>query len=104
VGSKPIEELARNYANAMRLVYKKYGGNDVDIAALFAESLMMLAPWKLWTSPPDVKPAIPETEELVGVLEKALELDPTLHGLCHFYIHTMELSATHAEKALPAAD
>ena len=103
VGLKPIEELTRNYANAMRLVYKKYGGNDVDIAAFFAESLMMLAPWKLWTSPPDVKPAIPETEELVGVLEKALELDPTHPGLCHFYIHTMELSAT-PEKALPAAD
>ena len=103
VGSKPMEELTRNYVSAMRLVYQKFGGNDVDIAAFFAESLMMLAPWRLWTSPPDVKPAIPETEELVLVLEKALKLDPTHPGLCHFYIHTMELSAT-PEKALPAAD
>ena len=103
VGSKSLEELHRNYANAMRLVYRRFGESDVDIAAFFAESLMMLAPWKLWTSPPDVKPAIPETEELVAVLEKSLKMDPTHPGLCHFYIHTMELSAT-PEKALPAAD
>ena len=103
VGSKPSDELSRNYVSAMRPVYQKFGGDDVDIAAFFAESLMMLAPWKLWTTPPDVKPAIPETEELVSVLEKALKVDPTHPGLCHFYIHAMELSST-PEKALPAAD
>ena len=103
VGSKSLDELHREYANAMRPVYKKFGGNDPDIAAMFAESLMMLAPWKLWTAPPDVKPTIPETEELIEVLEKALEKHPTHPGLCHFYIHTMELSAT-PEKALAALD
>ena len=103
VGSKPLEELHRNYAIAMRPVYQKFGQDDVDIAAMFAESLMMLAPWQLWTVPPNVKPAIPETEELVTVLERALKKQPTHPGLCHFYIHTMELSAT-PEKALPAAD
>ena len=103
VCSKSKEELVRNYAKAMRPVYEKFGEKDMDIAAFFAESLMMLAPWKLWTPPPDVKPAIPETEELVAVLEKGLRVDPTHPGLCHFYIHTMELSAT-PEKALPAAD
>ena len=103
VGSKPIADLHRNYANAMRTVYQKFGENDVDIAAFFAESLMMLAPWKLWTPPPNVKPAIPETEEIVSVLEKALKADPSHPGLCHLYIHAMELSAT-PEKALPAAD
>ena len=77
--------------------------NDPDVAALYAESLMMLAPWKLWTPPPDVKPAIPETEEIVCVLEKALSTHPTHAGLCHCYIHLMELSPT-PEKALPAAD
>ena len=102
VGSKPLEELHRNYADAMRPVYQKYS-DDVDIAAIFAESLMMLAPWKLWTSQPDVKPAIPETKELVSVLEKALQKQPAHPSLCHLYVHTMELSAT-PEKALPAAD
>ena len=104
VGSMPLEDLHRNYANAMRSVYQKICKDDtIDIAAFFAESLMMLAPWKLWTSPPNVKPAIPETEEIVGVLEKALKADPGHPGLCHLYIHAMELSAT-PEKALPAAD
>ena len=103
VGSKSHEELHRNYANAMRPVYQKFGEDDMDIAAFFAESLMMLAPWKLWTVPPDVKPAIPETEELVSVLERGLKTNPSHPCLCHFYIHTMELSAT-PEKALPAAD
>ena len=103
VGSKSLKELHRNYANAMRPVYRKFGSDDVEIAALFAESLMMLAPWKLWTPPPNVKPAAPETEELVEVLEKALKTDPSHPALCHYYIHTMELSAT-PERALPAAN
>ena len=103
VGSKPMAELHRNYANAMRSVYKRFGEQDPDIATLFAESLMMLAPWKLWTKPPNIKPAIPETEEVVAVLEKGLKIDPNHPGLCHYYIHAMELSAT-PEKALPEAD
>ena len=103
VGSKPIAELHRSYVNAMCPVYQEFGGENSVVAAFFAESLMMLAPWALWTRPPNVKPAIPETEELVAVLEGALKRDPTHPALCHFYIHTMELSAT-PEKALPAAD
>ena len=102
-GSQPVEELHRKYADEMRVVYQKFGKDDADIAALFAESLMMLAPWKLWTPSPDYKPGIPETEELVTVLETGLKASPQHPGLCHFYVHTMELSAT-PEKALPAAD
>ena len=100
---KSQAERRRSYCDAMRDVYEKFGGENLLVATLFAESLMMLAPWHLWTRPPNVKPAIPETEELVEVLERGLEQDPTHPGLCHFYIHTMELSAT-PEKALPAAD
>jgi tetratricopeptide (TPR) repeat protein len=101
VCSKPLEELNRDYANAMRPVYQRFG-EDVNIAAFYAESLMMLAPWMLWTSPPNSKPAIQETEELVSVLEKALEKSPSHPGLCHYYIHAMELSDA-PQKALPAA-
>ena len=101
-GSKPMAELNKNYANEMRTVYQKFGKNP-DIAAFFAESLMALGPWKLWTPPPEYKPSMPETEELVLVLEKALNSHPQHPGLTHFYIHTMELSAT-PEKALPIAD
>ena len=84
------------HANAMWPLYQRFGGNDADIAALFRE---VLAPWMLYTKPPNVKPAIPETEAVVTVLEKALMMDPMHLGLCHFY---MELSAT-PEKALPTA-
>ena len=103
VGSVPFDILNRNYANAMRSVFQKFGGNNIEVEAFFAESLMNLAPWKLWNPYPDYKPAIPETLELVSVLEDALKLSPMHPGLCHFYIHTMELSAT-PEKALPCAD
>lgn len=103
VGDKPSSELCKNYITAMRSVYREFGEDNVLVATLFAESLMMLAPWALWTRPPNIKPAIPETNELVTVLEHALEKHPEHPGLCHFYIHTMELSAT-PEKALPAAN
>ena len=103
VDDTPLNELHKNYVTAMRSVYKRFGKDNMLVAAFFAESLMMLAPWALWTQPPTIVPAIPETTELVAVLEQALEKDPTHPGLCHFYIHTMELSAT-PEKALPVAD
>ena len=102
-GSVPFYILNRNYANAMRNVYQKFGGNKIEVAAFFAESLMNLVPWKLWNPYPDYKPSIPETLEIVSVLEDALKISPMHPGLCHFYIHTMELSAT-PEKALPCAD
>ena len=99
---KPKEELTRNYANAMREVYKRFD-TDPDIVSIFAEALMMLAPWALWTPPPNITAAIPETLELVSVLEKALKDHPQHPALCHYYVHTMELSAT-PEKAMPEAD
>ena len=99
-----LEELHKKYADEMWVVYQKFGKNDANIVALFAEALMMLAPsWKLWTPAPHYKPGIAETEELVTVLETGLKASPQHPGLCHFYVHTMELSAT-PEKALPAAD
>ena len=84
----------------MHPIYKRFGEDDPEIAAMFAQVLMILAPWKLWTVPPDIKPAIPETKELVTALKKALEKHPRHPA---FYIHTMESSGT-PEKALPAAN
>ena len=103
LGSKSMPELQENFAKAMKPVYQTFGDNNSDVAAIYAESLMMLRPWALWTSPPDITPAGSETLELVEVLEKALKKNPTHPGLCHFYIHTMELSYA-PEKALPAAN
>ena len=91
VGSKPMSELHENFAKAMKSVYEKFGEENVDVATIYAEALMMLRPWALWTSPP-VKPAAPETVKLVGILERALKQSPTHPGICHYCIHTMELS------------
>jgi tetratricopeptide (TPR) repeat protein len=91
--------LNKAYAATMRSVYREHS-KDPDVVALFAESLMDLRPWKLWSR--DGKPA-PETPEIVATIEHGLALDAHHPGLCHFYIHTMEASPT-PEKALPYAD
>jgi tetratricopeptide (TPR) repeat protein len=92
------KRLHLDYSDAMRELVKKYP-DDLDLATMFAESLMMLRPWQLWT--PDGKPA-PGTLELVAVLESVLKRDPNHPGANHFYIHAVEASPN-LERALPSA-
>lgn len=92
---KPFQEA---YAAAMRDVARRFP-NDVDVQVLFAESLMNLNPWKLWT--PDGRPA-PGTEEIVSRLEAVLARAPDHPGANHYYIHAVEASS-HPERALPSA-
>jgi tetratricopeptide (TPR) repeat protein len=87
-----------DYSNAMRELVKKYP-DDLDLATMFAESLMMLRPWQLWT--PDGQPA-PGTLELVSVLESVLKREPNHPGANHFYIHAVEASPN-LERAIPSA-
>jgi tetratricopeptide (TPR) repeat protein len=87
-----------DYSNAMREVEKKYP-DDLDAATMFAESLMMLRPWQLWTL--DGKPA-PGTPELVAVLESVLKRNPDHPGANHLYIHAVEASPN-LERAIPSA-
>ena len=94
-----LKKLARDYADAMRELAVAYP-DDLDAATLFAESLMDLNPWRLWTK--DGKPA-EGTEEIVATLERVLRRDPDHLGANHYYIHTVEASK-HPEKALPSAD
>jgi tetratricopeptide (TPR) repeat protein len=82
--------LARKYADAMGDLSRKYP-DDLDAATLYAESLMNLRAWKLWTL--DGKPA-ERTEEIVSVLESVLARDPNHIGANHYYIHTVEASST----------
>jgi tetratricopeptide (TPR) repeat protein len=91
--------LQEKYANAMRKLAEQYP-DDLDAQTLFAESLMNLYPWKLWTL--DGKPA-PVTEEAVRILESVLIRDPLHIGANHYYIHAVEASPT-PQKALMAAD
>jgi tetratricopeptide (TPR) repeat protein len=87
-----------DYSNAMREVVEKYP-DDLDAATMFAESLMMLRPWQLWTA--DGKPA-PGTLELVEVLESVMKRNPNHPGANHFYIHAVEASPE-LERAIPSA-
>ena len=87
-----------DYSEAMREVTKKYP-DDLDAAVMFAESLMMLRPWQLWSS--DGEPA-PGTLELVSVLESVLKRNPDHPAANHFYIHAVEASRN-LERAIPSA-
>ncbi|TMH06325.1 MAG: hypothetical protein E6H67_06565 [Betaproteobacteria bacterium] len=86
------------YKNAMRDLVRRYP-KDTDAAVLYAESLMDLRPWKLWT--PDGKPA-EGTLEIVATLERAQAQQPDHIGALHYYIHAVEASQ-HPERALAAA-
>lgn len=92
-------ELDRAYADAMRKVWHSRR-DDPDVGALFAESLMNLRPWDLWTADGKMQPG---TDEIIATLETVLALEPRHPAANHFYIHTMEASPTPG-KALPAAD
>lgn len=92
-------ELDRDYAEAMREVYATFG-DDPDVAALFAESLMNLRPWDLWQ--PDGSPQ-PGTPEILTVLERLLLAHPEHPQANHLYIHAVEASPN-PERALAAAE
>lgn len=92
------QKLAVDYKNAMGALVKRYP-DDLDAATLYAESMMNLRPWKLWTA--NGKPA-EGTEEIVATLEGVLKRDPTHTGANHYYIHAVEASPN-PERALPSA-
>jgi tetratricopeptide (TPR) repeat protein len=87
------------YAQAMKTVAVRFP-EDLDVQTLYAESLMNLNAWKLWT--PEGKPA-PGTEEIVATLESVLRRDPAHPGANHYYVHTLEASP-HPEQAVAAAE
>ena len=97
--AKPdYKRLARNYADQMRALAKKYP-DDLDAATLYSESLMNLNPWKLWSL--DGVPG-EDTAEIVSVLESVLARDPLHAGANHYYIHAVEASPS-PQRALPSA-
>ncbi|KAL4916290.1 hypothetical protein BDW62DRAFT_218788 [Aspergillus aurantiobrunneus] len=93
----------RDYADAMAAVYHAFG-QDLDVAALYADSIMSLTPWKLW----DLKTGLPNpgtrTLEAKNVLETALrDRNSSRHpGLLHFYIHLVEMSPNPELGLVPA--
>ena len=98
---KPPEDrkpLDAAYAEAMRGVWKQFP-QDADIGALFAESLMDLRPWDLWTH--EGKPQ-PETPEVVATLEAVMAVDPHHPLALHLYIHAVEASPNPEKADVPA--
>jgi tetratricopeptide (TPR) repeat protein len=96
---RPSPKLDESYANAMRKLKDKYP-DDLDASVLFAESMMDLRPWQLWSK--EGKPA-PGTEEIVETLELVIKGQPNHIGANHYYIHAVEASP-HPERALNSAD
>jgi tetratricopeptide (TPR) repeat protein len=91
--------LDRAYAGEMRQLWAKYPA-DADIGALFAESMMNLRPWDLWTHEGEPQPG---TEEIIAALDRVLELNPRHPFGLHLYIHAVEASPE-PRRAAQAAD
>jgi len=82
------DELDRAYADAMREVARQFP-DDLEASTFFADSMMNLRPWNLWTV--DGAPQ-PGTEEIVATLERVIARNPTHPGALHLYIHAVEAS------------
>ena len=84
-------ELGPAHSAAMRAVRAKHP-DDADVAFVFADSMMTLHPWKLW----DLESGEPVAlvPELQALLAEALEAAPNHPGLCHLWIHLLEMSPT----------
>ncbi len=93
------EILNQQYVDKLKEAYEKYPG-DAEIAALYADALMLQHPWDLWTPNGTAKPWTPRIRE---VLEKLLAKSPDHPGANHYYIHVMEPSPF-AALAKPSAD
>jgi tetratricopeptide (TPR) repeat protein len=98
-----VEALASRYANpqpedrkpldaafaaAMRKVWQQFPA-DPDVGAFFAESMMDLRPWDLWTADGRMQGG---TDEIVATLEKVLARWPEHPLALHLYIHAVEAS------------
>lgn len=92
-------DLNKIYTGMMRDAYEKFPAST-DIAALYADAMMLEHPWDLWMIDGTPKPWTPLIRE---VLEKLLTKNPNHPGANHYYIHVMEPSPF-AAKAIPSAD
>lgn len=103
----PSDDLSawdQQYARSMEEVYSKFG-DDLDVAALYAESLMNLTPWRLW-DPYTGKPTPgSRAYDVKKTLDRAFTLEGAWDhpGLLHLYIHMIEMTRE-PELGLKAAD
>ncbi|MEY4093806.1 MAG: hypothetical protein RLZZ53_1005, partial [Acidobacteriota bacterium] len=95
-GDQAVREQA--YSSAMGELARRFPA-DLDVATLYAESLMNLRPWRLYK--PDGTPE-PGTADIVSALERVMAANPNHPGANHYYIHAVEASAT-PDRAMPQA-
>lgn len=86
------------YAVSMRTLWQQHP-HDSDIGALFAEAMMDLRPWDLWTATGQPQPG---TEEIVTTLEQVIASDPRHPLALHLYIHAVEASPDPGRAAVAA--
>jgi tetratricopeptide (TPR) repeat protein len=91
----PLDEA---YAEAMGSVAGQFG-NDLDVATLYAESLMDLHPWDFWKNG-QPQPWTPKIVELIG---SVIAKRPEHPGANHLNIHILEASPS-PDKAVASAD
>ncbi len=87
------------YAAAMGDVARRFP-DDLDVQTLYAEAMMNVHAWKLWSA--DGTPTA-GTTEIVATLESVMARNPMHIGALHYYVHAMEASP-HPEKAVAAAE
>jgi Flp pilus assembly protein TadD len=92
-------QLTLAYRDAMKKLAQQYP-DDPDAGTMYAESMMVVRPWQLWTL--DGKPA-EGTEAIVVQLETVLRAYPNHVGANHYYIHAVEASPN-PERAFPSAE
>jgi tetratricopeptide (TPR) repeat protein len=99
--AEPDDRTALNeaYAEAMGEIWAAHP-DDADVGMLYAESMMVLNPWKLYTN--DFTPH-ESTPRILATLDRVLELDPDHPGALHLYIHATEPSRD-PNRGLAAAD
>ena len=103
-----IEDMApwdKAYTNRMRKVFAAFP-DDLEVRAVFAESLMNETPWQMWDLPSGAPASGAGTEECKAALEDAFDRLPAAWdhpGLLHLYVHLMEMSPF-PERALRAGD
>lgn len=98
-----------DYADAMRDTSRAFG-DDADIAALYFDAAMNCTPRQLWNLQTGQPNPRGHTSEVMPVMEAWMEriertgrTGPIHPGICHLYIHMLEMSPM-PERGLKAAD
>lgn len=92
-----IEDMTpwdKAYTREMRKIFAAYP-DDLEVRAVFAESLMNETPWQMWDLRSGAPAAGAGTEECRKLLEDAFGKIPAAWdhpGLLHLYVHLMEMS------------